>query len=183
MSDPRKSYRFSDNVNVLSNRDGAEYLSIYLADERDWTSVDPKMGKDPRAVVLSRYGVPGRCNVYRFGMSCDERRRRFTFGTEYGLTVGAAAAKCARDLSKPYVVKLFTNAFGAPDEVNYRFLDEMCAIISNIAPESKTMKALDAIRDTIHKRRSKRWDERKKVRDLLVGAGLPVPKELTHCRP
>ena len=177
-----ESYRYSDNVNVLSNKDGAEYLAIFLADEEKWKGSDDKERVDPRSVTLTRYGVPGRCDVYRFALS-QERLTPLTFFTEYGLTVGAAAAKCVRDLNKAHVVEMFRVAFDQKTETNFRFLQEMREVIRHIAPTSKTLKVLDKLWDTIRAQRGARWDERKKQRDALQAAGLPIPKELTHCRP
>lgn len=97
VEDVKKPHHHSDNRRVLNGRQSCEYLCI---GENEETA---------ESVFLYRYFVPGRCDVYGFGLQSAEpgRSQRVTYWSESDIPMERSFAALLKDLEKPGVVDMF----------------------------------------------------------------------------
>ena len=130
-----KNVRISDNVWIQARRDGAEFLEISCRPvEAEYRSYE---------VSLSRYCVPGRCDIYSFRVGYGGKTPKLEYSSSEWtpLPLAKAIKLVEEDLNKPQVVAMFVEAFSVEKQC-LRYDWSMIALLSIIGPETKTYRAV-----------------------------------------
>jgi len=126
----RDIFSFSDNTTVSRSKWGAEYFAV-LFRERDKESLTPY------EVAIYRYCVPGRCDTYHFDWTDfgSGYGPRVTYYAEDNKSITKALAVLSKDLTKPRVIELLSEAVGKIEHFYYsRIL--MDRLLSSVAPKN-----------------------------------------------
>ena len=147
-----KPHHHSDNRLVLNGLQHCEYLCI---GENEDTA---------EKVFLYRYFVPGRCDVYGFGLSPAEpgRSRRLTYWSESDIPMPKSFAALLKDLEKPAVVGMFER-FARSSKYHVAML----RFLELLAPKSSAVKAF-------RRASNKRMNEWRAKRDSERAAGVTL---------
>lgn len=139
----------SDNRQVMRGRQSCEYLCI--GENEDLAE----------RVFLYRYFVPGRCDVYGFGLQLAQpgRTRRLAYWSESDIPMARALTALMKDLEKPAVVSMFSR-FATTSSHHVTVLQ----FLELLAPKSSAVRAYRKA----CRARLKRW---RAMRELRKAAG------------
>jgi hypothetical protein len=124
---------YSDNVFVGLRGGGSDFLGVILKVSEEW-------GEE--SVLLYRYVLPGRTDIYSFGWMPSHgagRGSRVTLFSDYNRTLPQALRLVRRDLDRPQVVKMLMGLAKKVPLCMYRDLVEN--LLPSIGTGSKSLRA------------------------------------------
>lgn len=126
---------YSDNVLVCNRKNGGDFLAVrfrVLDAEFSWS------------VMLNRYTVPSRTDVYTFDWMPGRSGfgYRVGFFTDYGHSLPEALTLLRRDLDRKQVVEMLVGMCAQVPRCMYRELVEN--LLPAVAPGSKALRACRA---------------------------------------
>jgi hypothetical protein len=139
-------HHYSDNTLVTEDGEDTEFLCIGEREDAD------------EPAFIYRYAVPGRYDIYGFGLRKDEpyRSSRVTYWSASPSAIQPARVMLLKDLEHPRVIEMFREFANAA-----RFPRRMLRLLDTLAPDSS---AVNAYRMT--------WEERmrylKATRDAII---------------
>lgn len=149
--------KYEDNILVGRRKYGADFLALYLGTGTDLL---------PHQIVLCRYTVPGRTDVYSFDWVPGRTGvgDRVGYFSDHASTLRESLRLLERDLDKPQVVEMLVEACGKTEvwPIYRTFVEHFLPIV---APRSKSLRACKkALQEARQKRRAE-YDRKKAERE------------------
>lgn len=133
-----RGYSTSDNVRVFAGGTYNDYFLLYFQEPSE---------RRPEVVSVSRYSVPGRCEVYDFDYAPSSQSGigdRIRFFSDTGTTMPEALKMLNRDLNKKQVVEMVLDL--CRQQAHRGFARNLSKnLLARIAPKSKTQIAVQEL--------------------------------------